>query len=101
MLGLARDIAERSPRRRHNWREALVGDRARTAVILVITAVWALNFAAGVFVSTYKAPPEINSIFMGTVGALLATAPIGSRRREDRDRPPEERDGDEAGEPRE
>jgi hypothetical protein len=91
----------RTPPRRHiNWREALVGDRARTAVILVITAVWALNFAAGVFVSTYKAPPEINSIFMGTVGALLATAPIGSRRREDRDRQQRD-DSDESGESRE
>lgn len=81
-----------------------MGDRARTAVILVITVVWAFNFAAGVMIANYKAPPEINSIFMGTVGALLATAPIGNRRRsensnQDQQQGRDQQSNDEAGNP--
>lgn len=62
-----------------------MSDKTRTTVILVITVVWALNFIATAALPDYKAPPEINSIFMGTVGAVLATAPIGRRGESRRD----------------
>lgn len=61
-----------------------MNSRVRTFIIVIVTVVWALNFLAVIAIPGYQAPPEINSIFMGTVGAALATAPIvGRRERED------------------
>lgn len=71
-----------------------MSDRTRTTVILVITVVWALNFIATAALPDYKAPPEINSIFMGTVGAVLATAPIGRRGESRRDERQSTSEGD-------
>jgi hypothetical protein len=73
-----------------------MGDRIRTLVIIVVTTVWALSFLASFVVSGYTPPPEINSIFMGTVGATLATTPIASRRgrgREEDEQEPRPREG--------
>lgn len=58
-----------------------MSNRVRTAVVMIVTIVWALNFVASLAIPTYKAPPEINSIFMAVMGtALVATPMVGSRR---------------------
>lgn len=54
-------------------------ERVRTAIIVVVTAVWAANFAAGLLVPDYEPDQAINGIFMALVGGLLA---IGSRKDE-------------------
>lgn len=59
----------------------MLSARVRTVIVLAITAVWVLNFVATVALPGYKAPPEINSIFMAMVGTVLVTVPmIGGRR---------------------
>lgn len=50
-----------------------MSNRMRTALIAVITVVWAANFMAPIFERTYKPPAEINMAFMGVVGVLTAT----------------------------
>lgn len=61
-----------------------MSNRVRTAVVMIVTIVWALNFVASLAIPTYQAPPEINSIFMAVMGTALATAPmVGSRRQRD------------------
>lgn len=61
-----------------------MSNRVRTYIVIVVTAVWALNFLATLAIPTYKASPEINSIFMTVMGTVLVTAPIvGSRQRRD------------------
>lgn len=68
-----------------------MSNRVRTIIVIIVTAVWALNFVATLIVTEYQAPPEINSIFMATVGAALATAPIvGSRRQREEENGGEE-----------
>jgi hypothetical protein len=52
-------------------------ERVRNAIIAVVTAVWAVNFGAGLFVSTYQPDQAINAIFMAIVGGLFA---IGARK---------------------
>lgn len=55
-----------------------MGDRTRTAVIAVVTAVWAVNFAAGLYPAWgYKPEQAINGIFMTIVGGLFA---LGARK---------------------
>lgn len=59
----------------------MIGDRTRTTVIGVVTAVWAINFAAGLVPAlTYKPDQAINGIFMAIVGGLFA---IGARGKSD------------------
>jgi len=41
-------------------------------VIVVVTAVWALNFGASVVVKSYTPSESINGIFMVIVGGLYA-----------------------------
>lgn len=61
-----------------------MSNRVRTYIVIVVTAVWALNFLATLAIPTYTASPEINSIFMTVMGTVLVTAPIvGSRQRRD------------------
>lgn len=48
-------------------------NRIRTALIALISVVWAVNFIAPVFRPAYKPPAEINLAFMGVVGILTAT----------------------------
>ncbi|GAA2554872.1 hypothetical protein GCM10010423_65060 [Streptomyces levis] len=59
-------------------------DKIMNAVLVVVTLVWALNFAADVFVSEYKPAPEINAIFMGIVGAIFAASGREAGSRDDR-----------------
>lgn len=50
----------------------MISDRTRTIIIFIVTAVWAINFIAGVAVHDYKPSESINGIFMGIVGGLFA-----------------------------
>lgn len=50
----------------------MIGPRLRNAIIVVVTSVWALNFAAGLAVKTYEPDQAINAIFMAVVGGLFA-----------------------------
>lgn len=50
-----------------------MNNRLRTALIVMISVVWAANFATPVFRPNYKPPAEINVAFMGVVGLLTAT----------------------------
>lgn len=54
----------------------MIPERARTVIISVVTAVWASNFLAGIFVSGYETSESINGIFMTIVGGLFV---IGAR----------------------
>lgn len=44
----------------------------RLLVISVVTGVWCVNFTAPVFVSGYKAQPEVHIVFMAVIGVVLA-----------------------------
>lgn len=50
----------------------MIGERTRTIIIGVVTAVWAINFGAGFFVKDYSPSESINGIFMAIVGGLFA-----------------------------
>jgi hypothetical protein len=43
-----------------------------TAIIVVVTLVWAVNFAAQFIVANYSPDVAINGIFMAVVGGALA-----------------------------
>jgi uncharacterized membrane-anchored protein YitT (DUF2179 family) len=51
-------------------------ERVRTAIIAVVTTVWAVNFVAGLTVADYEPDQAINAIFMAIVGGLFA---LGAR----------------------
>lgn len=40
-------------------------------IALIVTAVWAVNFCAAIFVEGYRPPNEVNIAFLGIVGAAL------------------------------
>lgn len=40
-------------------------------ILILITAVWAANFGATLFIPSYESDAYIHVIFMGTVGLLL------------------------------
>lgn len=50
-----------------------------TAIIIIVTVVWAVNFAAQFFVTDYDPDVSINGIFMAIVGGALALSRPGSR----------------------
>jgi hypothetical protein len=50
----------------------VITQRVRTAVLIIVTIVWALNFAAGIWVEHYKPQESINGVFMIVVGAVFA-----------------------------
>ena len=54
----------------------MIPNKLRWTLITLITIVWAINFVAGLFIRDYEPDPSIGSIFMGTVGVMLA---MGSR----------------------
>lgn len=45
----------------------------RTIVITIVTAVWAINFTAPIFVKEYTPSPELNVAFMAIIGVLTAS----------------------------
>jgi hypothetical protein len=50
-----------------------VDDRTATAVIRVVTAIWAVNVIFGMFeVGGYKPSESINAVFTGIVGGAFA-----------------------------
>lgn len=55
----------------------MIDPRLRNAIIIVVTAVWATNFAAGLMLPGYQPDQAINAIFMAIVGGLFA---LGARR---------------------
>ncbi len=54
----------------------MIDPKLKNVIISVVTAVWALNFAAGIALKSYEPDQAINAIFMGIVGGLFA---IGAR----------------------
>jgi hypothetical protein len=50
-----------------------MSNRLRTVVIILVTAVWAINFVAPVFEHNYKPAPELNVAFMAIIGILTAS----------------------------
>lgn len=61
----------------------MIGDRTRTTVLGVVTAVWAINFGAGLLPALdYQPDQAINGIFMAIVGGLFA---LGARDRDKKD----------------
>lgn len=56
----------------------MLTDKTRTTVIAVVTAVWAMNFVAGLIPALeYEPDQAINGIFMAIVGGLFA---LGARK---------------------
>lgn len=41
-------------------------------VVVLVSVVWAVNFAAPLFVANYTADPQLNLVFMTIVGGALA-----------------------------
>jgi len=51
----------------------MISDRLRTVIIIIVTAVWAGNFIAGLVpVLEYEPDQAINAAFMLIVGGLFA-----------------------------
>lgn len=50
-----------------------MNNKLRTALITLITLVWAANFTVTLFRPAYKPPAEVNLPFMAVVGFLTAT----------------------------
>lgn len=50
-----------------------MNNAVRTVVITIVTAVWAVNFTAPIFVADYKPSPELNVAFMAIIGVLTAS----------------------------
>lgn len=48
-----------------------MSNKLRTLVVVIITVVWALSFVASLVFPSVEVSPELNSIFMATVGATL------------------------------
>lgn len=58
----------------------MLSPRTTQIVVGLVSVVWAINFAAGIFVHEYEADQAINGIFMAIVGGALA---LGSRKGKD------------------
>lgn len=48
-------------------------NRVRTLLILIVSAVWALNFTAPIFIKDFQPAPELNVAFMAILGVLTST----------------------------
>lgn len=59
----------------------MIDAKLKNAIIIVVTAVWALNFVAGLALPNYEPDQAINAIFMGIVGGLFA---LGARDKNDK-----------------
>lgn len=49
-----------------------MNNKLRTALIVMISLVWSVNFTAPLYLKGFKPPAEINLAFMGVVGLLSA-----------------------------
>lgn len=67
----------------------MLGTRATTVIVGLVSTIWAINFIAGIVLPEYDADQAINGIFMAIVGGTLA---LGSRK------PPPPKDGKDGGE---
>lgn len=54
----------------------MIDPKLKNSIIIVVTAVWAINFIAGLAIPSYEPDQAINAIFMGIVGGLFA---LGAR----------------------
>lgn len=61
-----------------------MGNKIRTVVIAVVTAVWAMNFTAPIFVKDYEPSPELNVAFMAIIGILTASYKLEKNQTTDR-----------------
>lgn len=50
-----------------------MSNKLRSIIIIVVAAVWAVNFTAPVFVKEFHPEPELNVAFMAIVGILTAS----------------------------
>ena len=50
-----------------------MSNKLRNVLMCVVTAVWAINFVAPVFVKGYVPPNEVHLVFMAIVSGLLLT----------------------------
>lgn len=57
----------------NNVERSSMNNAIRTVVITIVTAVWAVNFTAPIFVPDYKPSPELNVAFMAIIGVLTAS----------------------------
>jgi hypothetical protein len=60
----------------------VIKDKTANIVIITVTAVWVLNFFAGLFINGYS-EESINGIFMAIVGGVFALK--GFKRSDDED----------------
>ena len=58
-------------------------NKLRSVVIGIVTAVWAMNFTAPIFVSDYEPSPELNVAFMAIIGILTASYRMDKQQHED------------------
>lgn len=56
----------------------MLNERLANGVIVLVSLVWATNFAAGLLVDDYKPDQAINAIFMAIVGGTFALKGRGS-----------------------
>lgn len=54
-----------------------------TAIVVIVTIVWAINFGAQFIVDAYKPDVAINGIFMAIVGGALALSRRDNKHDED------------------
>lgn len=60
-----------------------MNNTVRTAVIIAVTAVWAANFLAPIFVKGYQPSPELNVAFMAIIGVLTASYKVDNQNKQD------------------
>jgi hypothetical protein len=60
----------------------------RTIVISIVTAVWAINFTAPIFVKDYTPSPELNVAFMAIIGVLTASYKLDKNNQDDNKKDP-------------
>jgi hypothetical protein len=66
-----------------------MSNKLRSVVIGIVTAVWAMNFTAPIFVKDYEPSPELNVAFMAIIGVLTASYRMDKQQHEP---PPKQED---------
>jgi len=56
----------------------MLNPKIKNGIIIVVTMVWATNFASGLFLKDYEPDQTINAIFMAIVGGLFALGGRGN-----------------------